>query len=239
MIAWGAEGMVRGLVLTVMAVLLAALPAQAAPYDDCMQNEDRARKIKGCTQALANKKLKPGRRSNAALHRGYAYRLDKEYDKAFADIEEVMRLSPGSGRAYYERGMLHRQREDYYAAIRDFDIAVRRMADKPFVWLARGRTNYLLENHWQAMQDLDEAIRLDPDYSLAFAYRARVRCKQNRPDFAMADWEQMHRLDPSSIESEQAWLVKRGFLDGAVSGNRDQKMIAAQAAYAQAGCPGR
>lgn len=223
-----------------LALMLAAMagPSWADDYKDCQSNGEMGTKIAACTRALEGLDKDPHRRAFALLHRGYAYRRNQDYDKALADIEEVLRLAPDNGRAYYERGLLRRRTEDYHNAVRDFDRAVYHLADKPFVWLARGRTNQLLGYDWQAKQDYDEAIRLDPDYALAHEYRAMAWCRLGRAEEALGDWDRMIAIDPERARKEQTWLKERGYWSGEIDGLQDDRLRDAARAYAGDGCPG-
>ena len=227
----------RGLLILAMFALVPAF-AQAATWDDCMQNDDVKKKVSACTRVIDSKSTKKKDQTTALLHRAYAHRRLKSWDEALADADEVIQRSPTWGRAYYERGMVLRQREEFRAAVRDFDVAVRAMSDKPFVWLARGRVNHHLGNYWSAAQDISEAIRLNPEYAIAYGYRAQVRCRQDRPEAAAQDWLAMFPHDRDEIADMKAVLRKHGLWDGDDRAPVDEPFRTALRAYTDAGCPG-
>jgi tetratricopeptide (TPR) repeat protein len=54
--------------------------------------------------------------------RGYAWTQKKEYDKAIADITEVIQLDPKNADAFLARGKLRIAKKDYSKAIADYTV---------------------------------------------------------------------------------------------------------------------
>ena len=52
---------------------------------------------------------------------------DGEHDRAFADYDEAVRLSPDDSEAYLERGVAHQSVGGLYEALDDFEAALKRV----------------------------------------------------------------------------------------------------------------
>ena len=67
------------------------------------------------------------RDANTYRHRGDAYRLKKDYDRAVADYNQTIQLDPKDATAYYYRGLAKGSLGDGVG--RDADIAKARQLD--------------------------------------------------------------------------------------------------------------
>jgi tetratricopeptide (TPR) repeat protein len=174
-------------------------PAVAAPPDDLQTCQAASGDVamSACTRAIASGRY---RGSDLALPynmRGVIWRAKGELDRAFADIDEAIRLDPNGPRAYYNRGLAWRAKGDLDRAIADYTDAIRLNAryrnaynDRGSAWRDKGDLD-------RAIADFDEAIRLDPTYSIAYYNRGLAWRDKGELDRAIADYTEAIRLDPT------------------------------------------
>ncbi len=118
------------LMLAVLAALLGHGTPSAAQqrdrdWDDCVQEQDRERGIRGCTAVLDRGARETQENRAIAFHnRGLAHRARGNLDAAIADYNEAIRLNPRDANAFYNRGLVHSARGNLAAAQQDFRTAV-------------------------------------------------------------------------------------------------------------------
>jgi tetratricopeptide (TPR) repeat protein len=132
--------------------------------------------------------------ANAFRRRGWARRARKEFDKALADCDEALRLTP-SFSAYNLRGLTWHDKAQYDKAIADFDQALK-LAPDAAVYSNRGNAWLAKDDFEQALADYDESMRLDPNYVFAYIGRGSVLHLIGKYDDAIADYNSVLRLDP-------------------------------------------
>ena len=96
---------------------------QADPAQDCNQDRDVARKIRGCTEFIQQgpdaKNL-----ANAYYNRGNAHSSRKDYARAIADYSKTIQINPRHAHAYNNRGRAYWAKKDYDRAIADQTKAI-------------------------------------------------------------------------------------------------------------------
>lgn len=161
-------------------VLLAACANSPPPslelkrcYESSRQSPDAA--VEDCTRAIDSGKLTPVQLSLAHIFRGNGWENKQEYDRAFADYDEAVRLDPNSSSALGGRGNLHRIKGDLTAAIDDFNAAIHldprrasNYANRATAWYAKGDLG-------KASADYDEALRRDSNDFGAYMLRGFYR----------------------------------------------------------------
>ena len=116
--------MIRPLVFA-LALALSATGAWGKMYEDCLQDKDLDRKIRGCTQVIERGKQESQKnRSIAYYNRGNAYDKKGEVDRAVADFTKAIKLYPNSAAAYNNRGLAYKKKGDKEQAIGDFRKAL-------------------------------------------------------------------------------------------------------------------
>jgi tetratricopeptide (TPR) repeat protein len=139
--------------------------------------------------------------------RGSGYLATREWDKAIADFNEVIRLDPEKSGGYYSRGLCYEAKGDYDRALEDFDESIRRSPDNPSNYAGRGEAYLKKGDHDKAIEDFSEAIRKnkeffsdEPEYhdDQARLYTLRGITYAAKGDFgaAYADWEAVLQMDP-------------------------------------------
>jgi tetratricopeptide (TPR) repeat protein len=138
--------------------------------------------------------------------RGSGYLGTREWDKAIADFNEVIRLEPERSGGYSSRGLCYEAKGDYDRAIADFNEAIRRSPDNPTRYESRGETYLKKGDHDKAIADFSEAICKreeffsdEPEYhdDQASLYTLRGITYAAKGDFgaANADWETVLQMD--------------------------------------------
>lgn len=133
------------------------------------------------------------------FYKGVALTTLKQYDKAAASLDSLIRLYPGFDEGFAARGQLNLQRADTVAALEDIDkaIAINRMQISPY--LMRAEINTVREKWGEASADMGEAIRLQPDRPELYLNRAYLR--YNDDDFfgAMSDYNYALQIQPDYV----------------------------------------
>ena len=103
------------LMLTVVVMVSAAMPAMADVGADCAQSKDPLLRVKGCSEII---RRNPNDAS-AYHHRAVAYELAGDTDKAIADYSKVIEIAPNDASAYDNRGRAYANKGDYVRAVAD------------------------------------------------------------------------------------------------------------------------
>jgi Tfp pilus assembly protein PilF len=122
------------LLILALALLLSlsasALSAERPFYQICRsQDHDRSKadeRIMACSRVLALVGLAAEVRVEAFLYRSVGYLMKDAYDKALADINEALQLSPNSSEAYVFRGVVHEKMGEKEEAAADYRAALAR-----------------------------------------------------------------------------------------------------------------
>jgi tetratricopeptide (TPR) repeat protein len=110
--------------------------AFADAVSDCNQEKDRELSIRGCTLIIEGQAK--GDKGTAYDFRGIAYGNKGDYDRAIADLDQVIRLNPKNTYAYTDRGLAYGEKSNYDRAIADFDQAIRLNPEATKAYIVRG-----------------------------------------------------------------------------------------------------
>ncbi len=132
-------------IVLLTAVLLAGLAKAGGGADthavlDC-KSDDEPRIIKGCTAVIEDRSVPTGARLTAHFRRGVAYEYQKDYQKALADFDAVIRLAP-VGAAFANRGHIYQQLGDDARALAELDEAIKRDPKFLLAYQWRGELHY-------------------------------------------------------------------------------------------------
>ena len=123
--------------------------------------------IRGCSRIIKSGRMfgTPISKEHLALiykNRGEAYRKKGLYDRAIADYDKAIKLTPKYAYAYYTRGNAHRNKGDYERAIADYDTAIKLKPKLTIAYNNRGVAYYDKVLYDRAIADYDTAIKLKP-----------------------------------------------------------------------------
>ena len=199
-------------------------PAVAAAADDFRTCHAASGDVamSACTRAIASGHYRG--RDLAPLHnmRGANWRAKAELDRAFADLDEAIRLDPTYAWAHNNRGLAWRDKGEFDRAIADLTEAIRLDPKYSAAYYNRGLTWRDKNDLDRAIADYTETIRLNPKYAIAYNNRGTVWRDKGDHDRALADFNEAIRLDPDPKDALAynnrglAWRNK-GDLDRAIA----------------------
>ncbi len=173
--------------LSTFAILLAVLPMAAAADDwaDCKLSTPDAR-VAACTRIIERGVRNRHDLAVAYRNRAVARKRPKEKDKTLADLNEAMRLDPGS--AAFFRGLVqYYVNEDHDRAIAEFGEAIKSDPANASIYNSRGLAYNSKGDHDRAIADFSEALRIDPGFVQALSNRGNAHRMKGDYEAALAD----------------------------------------------------
>ncbi len=154
----------------------------------------------------------------AYRNRAVAQKRRRDKDKVLADLNEAMRLDPGSA-AYYRGLIYYYVDEDHARAIAELSEAITSEPGNAAIYNARG-VAYLSESEYDhAIADFSEALRIEPGFVLALSNRGNAHRLKGDHDAAIADLGLASQLNPK-FSGPYVYLAyiygKKGDFDAAV-----------------------
>jgi len=152
--------------------------------------------IAACTREITLEQFSPAQLAIAYFNRGFAWSRKGDYDRAFTDYNDAIRLNPEYASAYNNRGNLWAGKRDYDRAITDYNEAIRLNLQDASAYNNRGNAWTLKGDYDRAFTDYNDAIRLNPQYAIAYYNRGATWNHKGDYDRAIADYDEAIRLDP-------------------------------------------
>src|SRR5262245_35088697 len=115
---WRAAAMLMWIAF--MLILFVPAVALADPLEDCEQQLNKDRRIRGCTERIRQFP----RDAAAYFNRGRAYLDSGDADRAIADNTRAVELDPGYAAAYFNRGLAFERKEQFERANADYSKAI-------------------------------------------------------------------------------------------------------------------
>ena len=201
--------MIRPLV-SALVLALSATGAWADRYSDCSQEKDIDRQIRGCTQVIERGKQESREtRAPAYTNRGIAYEKKGEVDRAIADYNKAIKLSPKLAAAYYNRGLAYEKKGESDRAIADYNKAIALDPNDAAAYNNLGIVYGRKGEVDRAIADFTKAIKLSPNFALAYSNRGLAYWTKGDKDQAIADFRKALEIDPTS-KSAKARLKRLG-----------------------------
>ena len=117
--------MVRALVFApVMMLGLTGGCGQEQVVEDCSQNKNPDRRIRGCTQIIELGDATPNYIAGAYEARGLAHHKKRDYDRAIADFDKAIELNPDKVGFHISKGISYIEKRDRERAIAAFRKAL-------------------------------------------------------------------------------------------------------------------
>ena len=215
------RGTIQGLTLTLLEVCCLAgcgrdEPTTSTPDSPRTADAPVAAAKQGFDQIAQEQSLqvgnKPLKEAKDHFDQGVVWANKREFDKAFEDFAEAIRLDPEFAVAYRRRGSMWALKGNLDKAIEDITEAIRldpndsrAYSNRGFTWTAKGK-------HDKAIEDCNEAIRLDPNNASAYNNRGFARFHKGKHDKAIDDFIEAIRLNPNNANAYNnrgfAWLHK-------------------------------
>lgn len=156
--------------------------------------------IELCSQALRTH-LWSRRASDAFMTRGNAYAHKQDWDRAFRDYDEAVRIAPNNADALTNRGNAYARRKKLDESTRDYDQAIRLNPNLSEAYYNRALNYLKVPDTNKALADLDEAIRTNPKFAEAYARRSLLLIQSKCENEAISDANMAVALKPESGES--------------------------------------
>lgn len=191
-------------------IAIFAEPAAAqiySPISECLlYAKSQEAVLAACTRGIGSPGTSKSDLVAAYRKRGTTYSRLKDYDRAIADLTEVVRQKPGDSDAYYERGITHRLRASYDLAIADLTRALRLKPDEADYYSERAQSHHAKKDYDRAIADYTVAIQLSPNSEPLLQLRSAVHVLKADFRNAIADYTELIRLQPKNV----ALYVARG-----------------------------
>src|SRR6266849_3198832 len=124
------------------------------------KSDDPDRKIGGCSAVIQSGQETGTNLANAFRGRGSAYAHKGDYDRAFQDYDQALRLNPSYANGFFGRGLVYEHKGDIDYAISDYDKALRLNPSLASAFYERGNAYALKGNYDHAIKDYDQGLRL-------------------------------------------------------------------------------
>lgn len=130
------------------------------------------------TQIL-KQRLKPPIRSIIYNHRGMAYFVMGEYEKALTDFDRALKFDSQNLRALNNRGSTYRMLKKYDLALKDFQRSLEMDGYQHETYHMRALTYFDLMDYPNALNDCNKALGLKPDYKPSAALKKLIASRIN------------------------------------------------------------
>lgn len=135
--------------------------------------------------------------------------LDRQdYDAAFKDFDEAVRVDARSADALAHRGLAHYWKRRNKEARADFDAALAMDAENPVALRGLGSLQRERGDCKAAIESFTKSLRSSPDNTFALSYRAYCYALVPDLDAALADASKVIRLQPTYLDMYdlRAWI---------------------------------
>jgi len=220
-------------------LLLSAAPATAQSTDDaeaCLNlgktdaDAGSDRRIEVCTRAIESGTLTQEKLAATLGARGAAYLRKGDLDRAIADDDAALRLSPDDADALLNRAMAHGEKGDYPAAITDFKAVIERDPQSVPAYNGRCYTLALMGDAAHALDDCNRALALEPNTPYILDSRAYAFLRAGDFPRALADYDLILQIEPKNAPALYGRGIARLRLGRRQDGQQD--LTAARAADA-------
>lgn len=192
--------------------------------------DERTNAIDDFTQALA---LKPN--YLAALgSRAYEYMMIAQYDKAFADANRIIALTPNSATGYVKRGMIAQSCEMFAESSSDYKKAISINGNDPYLLYGAAMSSFKLAHYDEAERMLKKAIEIGDRNGTYSANLGLVYTFQQKYPQA----EECLQFDPADAHVRSVEWAQRAYYDVCV-GKMDDALKALEQVKARETFPAR
>lgn len=168
---------------------------------DCDQIEEPDRTITGCTELIEHNP------SNwvAFNNRSYAHMRLKQFDKAIADAEMILKLDPELYRAHYHLGNAYLGKGDNEKAINHYAEYLKHHKDYSWAFNGIAKANLRLGRPAEALLHADSAVEFlkedSGDTSGIYSVRGLAHEKLGQNEEAIADYRKAISINPDHLDS--------------------------------------
>jgi tetratricopeptide (TPR) repeat protein len=162
------------------------------PWEDTPEE-----RIAACTKRLASDP------NNVAAYweRAYAYERKREYKRAIADLDEIIRRDPADTYAYLERSLSYFDLNSYTQALADCTKAIQLDPENADYYYARARVYRAQGKNDEALSDANHALQLEPRMAMAYAFLGWMYDSLGEYNRAIVEYSQALRLSPEDAQT--------------------------------------
>lgn len=157
-------------------------------YDLTIKGIRSPAEIEPCTREINSGRLRGNDLARAYINRGVLHEIYRDYDSAFTDYDNAVRINPKNAYAYVNRGDMYERKGNMTRAFEDFATAIRLEPNNADNWNVRCwalvRSNIDLQ---QALSDCNKAIGMKPKDAVFLKNRGFVHLRLGNFDRAIAD----------------------------------------------------
>ncbi len=133
--------------------------------------------------------------------RGLFYDKEGDLNRAMADYNKAIGLSPDYYDAYNNRGIIYAKQGAFIQAMADFNKAIEIKPGSSIAYNNRGSAYDKQGNLAQAMSDYNKAIEINPDYAEAYNRRGSLYDEEGDLIHAISDYNKAIGLIPDHYDA--------------------------------------
>ena len=135
------------------------------------------------------------------LMRGMARFENDDLDRAFADVDEALRLQPKYVPALLERAYLWQCRNRLDLALADANQAIQLDAQNSYAYVERGVFHFATKEYGKSLRDFEHALRLGSRASVLHLCKGMIHLERGEGEPAIAEFNTAIRIDPRRLDA--------------------------------------
>jgi protein O-mannosyl-transferase len=134
-------------------------------------------------------------KSRAVFYKGMTLSKANQYDKAIAEYDKAIALSPKYAKAYYNRGIAYGKKGNIAKAIENYNQAIQYDPRYTEAFVNRGNAFSSLKQYDKAVEDYNQVIAIEKNFLLAYYNRANAFRALGKTTEALEDYATVLRLN--------------------------------------------
>lgn len=132
---------------------------------------------------------------------GIAYGLNKQYDKALADLEAAVKLDPDDADVWNNYGLYLSEAGQIQASLDALNKSIALKQDFDKAYYNRGNTHAKSGNYREALKDYAIALSFKSNYTDALNNSGNCYIMLQKPDSALVYFERAIQSDPGNVKA--------------------------------------
>jgi tetratricopeptide (TPR) repeat protein len=137
----------------------------------------------------------------AFLMRGVVRYENDDLDRAFADVNEALRLDPKYVAALVERAYLWQCRDRLDLALADVNQAIQLDSRNSYAYVERGVFHFGMKDHGKALRDFEHALRLGSRSAAIHLCKGMIHVERGEGEPAIAEFNLAIQLDVKRLDA--------------------------------------
>jgi tetratricopeptide (TPR) repeat protein len=153
-------------------------------------------------EAFFSKRIEANSRDAFAyLMRGVVRFENDDVDRAFADVNEALRLGPKYVAALVERAYHWQCRNRLDLALADVNQAIQLDSQNSYAYVERGVFHFTLKEYGKALRDFEHAIRLGSRAAVVHLCKGMIHLERGEGEPAIAEFNLAIRMDSRRLDA--------------------------------------